>query len=286
MREMTSPTANDLNEAERARSNSSDDDSVAWIADTSKLSVPVRVIAGVIGTGMIVAGAVAVFTTSNTAGAAALIIAGTVASVLTMFADRIRSIEAAGFKLQLEAAATAKLQAAQQAERAGYTELAEALRDEAQLLMSAVRPSADRYEDLRRQQGAGRERTAKMERVVQQLRETARAGSADRRSVERLFESGTDGNRIAALAHMQANPALAQTKIVTEVLRNPRSNFELYHALLITEELAAKDGSSSEAGELRAIVDQLDQSGRLGRPDSDRRTVASRILAMSEPSAS
>jgi hypothetical protein len=254
--------------------------------ETSLVPVSARIFAAVVGIGLVVTGAIAVFVTANSAGAASLVAAGTVIGALAMFANRIQSVEGGGVKLQLEAAAvaaTAKLQAARQAEQAGHRELAETLRDEAQLLMSAVQPVAAQYENVRLRESSSWDRTAKLERVMQQVREMAPSDFADPGSVSRLFDSGTDGNRIAAIALMQANPALASTRITLAAIRNPRSNFEQYHALRVAEAVVARDPEGPDACELLAAVAQALHNRQLGSADSDRNALARRILAMAPP---
>jgi hypothetical protein len=247
--------------------------------------VPVRVIAAVVGAALVVTGAVAVFVTSNSAGAAALVTAGTVIGALAMFANRIQSVEGAGvkFEFQAVAAATARLRAARQAEQAGNSELAETLRDEAQLLMSAVGPAAAQYETVRRDEIRSWDRTSKLERVMRQIREMAKSDFGDPGSVERLFDSDTDGNRIAAIALMQANLSLASAAVTVRAIERPRSNFEQYHALRVAEAIVARDPRAEEAHQLSAVVDRTLQSGLLGPKGSDRRALAARILAMTPP---
>lgn len=236
--------------------------------------VPARIFAAFIGTCLVIAGAVAVFVTTNSAGAASLVVAGIVIGAMGMFANRIESFEGGGFKIQLAANMLAK---ADEAERAGDAERAGILREEAQQLMSAVGPISADYDDLRRRKGSSRARTATMESLVRLTRDMAK-GHVTPDSVEQLFHSGSDGDRITALGLMQGNTDLANTEVVIDAISRSRSAFEQYHALLVAEALVAQDPTSPDASKLRATVEQAVRSGRFG-PGSDRSVVANRILA-------
>lgn len=102
----------------------------------------------------------------------------------------------------------------------------------------------------------------------------------DPQSVEHLFNLGTEGNRITAIALMQTDPALASARVASDALENPRSAFEQYHALRLVEAIAARQPESADAGQLRVIVDRLLRSGRFGAQNSDRCNLAARILSM------
>ncbi len=60
-----------------------------------------RFTAATVGTSLTAAGTVAVFVTSNSTGAASLVVAGVVVGALGMFANRIQSLEAGEFKVVL-----------------------------------------------------------------------------------------------------------------------------------------------------------------------------------------
>lgn len=241
------------------------------------MPIPARVVAAVAGAGLVAAGAVAVFVTANSVGAAALVVAGAAVGLLAMFADRIQSFEGGGVKVQLQAAAAATFQAADQAEEAGDLDLAAALRDKAHQLISAVKPISAEYEDVRSRETVGSSRTAKMEQVVRQAREMASAHFVDAKAVERLFESGSDGNRISAIVIMQANPDVASARIIAGCLKGPRSNFELYHALRAAETLVQGEPHSVASREVREAVQHVIQTGRMSEK-SDGMWLARRIV--------
>ena len=49
------------------------------------------------------------------------------------------------------------------------------------------------------------------------------------------FQTGTDGDRLAAIQQLQGNPNPACFQFILEAIRNPRSPFEQYRALLVAQ---------------------------------------------------
>jgi hypothetical protein len=196
-----------------------------------------------------------------------------------MFANRIQSFEGGGLKVQLGAAAASKLKAARRAELAGQPDLATKLRDEAQLLISAAQPVASQYEDLRLQETPSWERTAKLERLVENAREMA-SSFAEPRAVEQLFDSGKEGNRIIAIAMMQANPALWSVRVAAEAIEKPKSAFEQYHALRAAQTLVAEHPDSASSIQLRDVIYRGLKGGQFGAQKSARCNLAVHILSM------
>ena len=109
-------------------------------AATSPVPGGLQILAAIIAVALIVTGAAAVFTTNNSTGSGSLVAAGAAIGALAMFANRIQSVDAAGIKLQLTQAAVSSLQAAQQADRQGHSDIAATLRDHADRLLSAAAP--------------------------------------------------------------------------------------------------------------------------------------------------
>lgn len=241
-----------------------------------------RVLAGVLGIAALGAGAVAVFVSTNTVGTGALIAAGLVLTAFGVFGDRIATIEGGGLKLGLEAAAESRYVAAEAAERAGHLEEAASLRTEADRLLSAAGSVASRYEDVRARVPSSWERTSSLEAILQQARDMAglAAGPA---AVKTLYESGSDGNRVAAIAMMQSRPGLATVSALADAIASPRSAFEQYHALRAAETAVAAALPPDDVQELQAVVHKALTTGTLGARDSDRCRLAERILQMGPP---
>ncbi|MFE6871696.1 hypothetical protein ACFVFS_34775 [Kitasatospora sp. NPDC057692] len=122
------------------------------------------------------------------------------------------------------------------------------------------------------------DRAAGAERVVAEVRSTARRSALTSAQVRELFADGSEGRRIQALALMQGDPALADLPSVLEAIEHPRSGFEQYHALLAARGLMSRL-PAEEARRLRDAV-----AGRLMAPDgipygSDRSWLAEKILS-------
>jgi len=88
-----------------------------------------------------------------------------------------------------------------------------------------------------RQRPSGRERTQRLQRLVDSAKELARRGRYTAAKVQALWSSGHDGRRIVALAVMQAKPEFAAPALVADALRASRSAFEQYQALLLARSL-------------------------------------------------
>lgn len=238
--------------------------------------------AGLAGVLLAAAGAVAVFVTSNGAGSAALIAAGTVLIAVALFANRVESLEGGGFKLQLNAVAD-KLEEARRAEAAGDVEGAEKLRQEAEVLVAAMQPMAARYEELRRGRPSSWERTNQMSQLIEQARGMAALGFASADAVRELFRSGGDGSRIMALGLMQGNLDAADLQCALEVVRLPRSAFEQWQALALTRELVRRGVQPEDRAAIREAIGVAQANGSLAdATDTSRQRIASEISGLLE----
>jgi hypothetical protein len=111
---------------------------------TNEVPGSVQWIAGIVGVALAVTGAVAVFVTNNSTGAASLIAAGGVVGVLAMLANRIQSVQLGQLKLVLTATELTKQ--AHEEHRAGHPDLALNLQHQADLLLlSAAQPIVSKY---------------------------------------------------------------------------------------------------------------------------------------------
>jgi hypothetical protein len=202
--------------------------------------------------------------------------------VQRFYGDRLVAFEGAGVKVQLQKAAASKLEAADEAEANGDSGTAERLRAEAQRLLAAASSTSYRYDQIRAEQASGWERTGQLETVVQQARERAYLASGPE-VVATLFQTGKPGDRISALAMMQARPELVTVSLLTEGIENSLSAFEQYHTLVAAQRYAASDPDPQSAGILAQVVRSALQGGKFGAMDSDRCGVAERTLEILGP---
>ncbi|SKB07536.1 hypothetical protein [Aeromicrobium choanae] len=234
----------------------------------------------VFGVLVLVAGGVAVFLTDNELGSTALVAAGVAICALSVFGNRLEAIEAAGIRFELERRARSVRQQAARARAAGDAEQAQQLERRAEGLLAAASLVGSRYERLRETEPAGWDRTSRMEGILRDARalDTDALSAAD---VARIFADGSDGDRIAALALIEADPRLASADVLADAIGDSRSTFEQYHALVATER-ALEHLSSTNRVRLGAAVETL-LAGPVGERTSDRRTVARRILEELRP---
>lgn len=234
-----------------------------------------RITGVAVGALTLTAGGVAVFVTDNELGSTALVTAGVVIAGLAVFGNRIEAVEAAGVRLELERQARRVRKQAQLARVAGEVDRAEELEDRARSLLAAATAVGSRYERIREKEPSGWDRTARMEGALRTVRalDTEGLSGAD---VARIFATGTDGNRIVALALLESSPHLATADVLVEGIRDSRSTFEQYHALTATE-LALDHLSPQDRARVREAVEQV-LAGPLGERSSDRRTVARRLV--------
>lgn len=201
-------------------------------------SRPVELAVLVVGVGLVAAGAVAVFTTRNDAGTAALLAVGTVFVALAIVGDRIQTIkyreleimlverhaELAGRRVELAFRAATAL------ESAGKTEEATRVREEALEELQELRSIGMNYVATRSTMPSGWERTMKMERDFDKARQQARMKPPSHEQLERLLR-GDDGERITALAAMKERPDVRDFDRLLGVIQDWRSPFEHYHAM-------------------------------------------------------
>jgi len=235
------------------------------------------VIPMILGYLVLLTGGTAVFLSSNSTGTAALIIAGVVLVALGLWGDRVRSFGGAGWKFDLENAAARDLQAAEQADNEGDTEEADRLRDRARVLLGATREMAAEYERIRAEMPSSWERTALMENVIQRARRLDAGASPI--EVQQLFESGSEGNRMVALALIQADGKLATYDTLLKAVRDSKSAFEHFNALRASESgLLVGELTHEQRLTLRAAIDEKMRNGEFGAVNSDRNQMAKRVV--------
>lgn len=239
------------------------------------LSRSARITGIVVGAVTLAAGGVAVFRTDNALGSTALVAAGVVIAALAVFGNHLRAVEVAGIRLQLTEEALRAQEQAAQARAVGDLDRAEALEHQAERLLAAATSAASRYERLRTTEPPGWDRTSRMEGALRQAR-ALDAETLEPRHVADLFATGSDGNRVVALALVQERPRLATVDILVEAIEHSRSPFEQYQALVAAEQ-AAPELSAPDRERLRTALESV-VTGPLGERSSDRRTVARRLL--------
>lgn len=222
-----------------------------------------RIVMGVFGTVSFALGAVAVFTTDNALGAAALTIVGG-AAVLLLWSrwhrDHTRT------SVQLRAEAGDRFWEAEQSEERGRLEEAHRLRAEAKAMMTAAAPTKPGAVQRAR-------RARSLEGTIRTMRKVAAKESMDRTKVVSWLYSDNDRQRVSALAVMEVRADLRDTEAVFAAVENPRNSVEQRQALMVLaagrDELDDLDAAARDR--LRAVFDSV--GPRLELDVEQRRTV-------------
>jgi hypothetical protein len=166
---------------------------------------------------------------------------------------------------------------AEQAEAAGDTEVARRLREQALTTINRAYPAAVRYEELRRTMPVGPERTAQLERIIQQGRSQARDFTPEQ--VRELFKTGEDGLRVYALGVMQGGDHLADPESIVDAIERSRSAFEQYHALVAAKQLPPDLGEAERHQLVTAVRRQRGEGGRI-KPGSKRWALSEELFRL------
>lgn len=193
-----------------------------------------RLLLGVLGGAAFAGGVAAVFVTANGTGTGMLITFGGILLVLALLGDRIESFEFGGSKLKMRAAAAEKFALAEDSEDRGDTATAARLRAEAQVLLGAA---ASEYRTVRGSMPEGLERTRALERIMDNARTQAAKEEFQADDVIGWLRDGSDEERITALAIMQAKPSLRDFDAALAAIKDPRSAFEMYHAMKLAKQM-------------------------------------------------
>jgi hypothetical protein len=185
--------------------------------------------------------------------------------------------------------ADAMLELSRRADRAGDTKTAQAARETARSLTQQITtdeastavPSdvprlMARYEELRATQPSGPRRTAAMEDLVRQARQLAGSEKFTALDVKGMFDRGTEGGRLMALALMEGNVSIADLPSVLNGIRTSASPFEQFHALTVAN-LMVSSLTPAQRVELAAVLQDPD-TNRTWSADTSRSSLAQTIL--------
>jgi hypothetical protein len=245
--------------------------------DEASLPMLQRIVVSALGIACLVTGAVATFVTSNGAGSAALLAGGLGLVVLAFLGNRLDLLKFGSFEAHLRKANTL-LRQADELEVHGRTDEADALRAQADRLLLEVAPHARGFEQLRRMEPAGPERTRHQYDTVHKAEQYARDHRPTPDAVLTVFNKGEDGDRIYALGMMKADPSVAHFDAILDAIEHSRSAFEQYQALELAEQILPQlDGATLDLLEA-ALLDQTAPRGWIDET-TDRWSRAQRMLA-------
>ncbi|MHB8242033.1 MAG: hypothetical protein ACYDHN_08585 [Solirubrobacteraceae bacterium] len=240
--------------------------------ESTGLAPPVRVGACVLGLAIFGAGVVAVFTTENGTGAAALLAIGAASVAVGVLGDRVQSVSLGAATLTIRDIARQTFVLAKEAELRGDEEGAKRLHAAGEALQELARG----YRRIRGSMRAGSRRTVALEHLMTEARELAQGGDFEPADVSRWFAEGTPEARITALGLMQGSPRLRDLEAALDAIEAPKSPFEQYHGLRLAE-MAIPELTVGQRAQLGAVVEGALHGFRVRR-DSDRFGCGTRIL--------
>jgi KAP-like P-loop domain-containing protein len=136
-----------------------------------------------------------------------------------------------------------------------------------------------RYEQVRGAQPTSRERTRSLDDIAAEIRGIARDVDLSREELEEMLGSKRSGDRVAALAVIQATGDPALFDAVLEAVVDPATDFEGYHALRALETLLP----SLDPDQTSRAKQSIDGIRGALRSDSARAPLAERILETLSP---
>jgi hypothetical protein len=235
-------------------------------------------LAALLGMSVLAAGAVATFMSANGAGSAALVVGGVALLLSVMLGDRLESLKVGNVEFRLREAALQLTQQAVVLEAHGDLDAAERLRQEAGQLLLQASPAVRAYEELRRVRPHGAERLADLNRLIDGAKEYSRRNRPSAEAVSEMFSSGGDGERVYALALMEADPETSDVDCILDSISHSRSAFEQGQALRVALRILARLDSSDRGRLSDAIQQQLRSDGHIEH-STERRRLAEQILA-------
>ncbi|GAA5031676.1 hypothetical protein [Actinopolymorpha pittospori] len=237
---------------------------------------------GALGVASFGAGVAAVFMTDNGGGAVTLLLVGSVLLFLLLTDLDIRTMEWGGAKLTLSRKASELNARADEAASRGDLVQAKHLRERAQDLLEAMRPTASLYGTIRESISPGPERTRLLEQVAADARQEAATRTFEKEDVRQRLLGTAEGERITALAIMQERPELRDFDAVLATIDKSRSAFELYHALDLASMMLG-DLSPDQQKKLLEAIDR-GRSGGFILQGTDRWSLSDTIRTRLAPS--
>lgn len=236
-----------------------------------------QIVSVALGLSLLALGTVSTFLTSNGAGSAALIAGGTVLLMVTLLDERITWLKVGNLEFQLRETARQLNHQATNLEAQGNYEAAEQLREEAGRLLLQASPAARAYEEIRRTRPPLAQRIAEMSKLVDDAYAYSQEHHPSAEAVHAIFTNGDDGERVYALALMQADPEVADFECVINAISESHSAFEQNHGLRTALAMLRHLNSAEKKQLVPIIRQQLVPDGHIARSTS-RRQLAEKLL--------
>jgi nucleoside phosphorylase len=139
---------------------------------------------------------------------------------------------------------------------------------------------AAQYEQIRRQQRAGRERTAILDALIDDVVRHAQRHAIAPGEILALYATGRDGARVVALGSSVGAPHTALVTTIGDAIGTPRSRFELWWALQAARVAIEKLGALRAEHCVATTLDQLTGPSHMlnQRPDSASTRLAEAVV--------
>jgi hypothetical protein len=161
-------------------------------------------------------------------------------------------------------------------------QIAQSLAPDAEEARKQVVQLAQEYEVTRSRLQKGDYRTRKMNNLVTQVRALSEKAAYSTHEIQTLYRSGSDGQRVAALALLRGHPDAACFELVLDAIGHSRSAFEQYTALRLASELL-DILDEADRQKLVSVIEEQTRPGsghylRETSPDRSRWRIAQQIL--------
>jgi len=135
------------------------------------------------------------------------------------------------------------------------------------------------YERIRTFSSSGKDRTVKMGAIISQMRSLYYNLNYKPENIIKLFKTGSEGNRIAALALAKVKADASYFDMLIEAVRSSKSAFEQYQSLSAIEQVFPQLSEDQKAVLKTAITEQMgEEPGKYISPGTDREAISERLL--------
>jgi len=131
--------------------------------------------------------------------------------------------------------------------------------------LQQARQVARSYEDALREIAPGRDRLLKFVELWQDARSRAKEWRIGPEELRRMFDEGSDSERIVALALMMERPELRDLELVLQAIGDSHSGFEQYRALMVAQQLIPSL-TNPQARRLREAIEEQEGAGGIIQP--------------------
>jgi hypothetical protein len=203
-----------------------------------------RAIGGLVGVGVLAAGAITLFTWDSSAGSLFLVAVGFVLLLLAIVGTRaqLESFEILGTKISVRDVIQSRLDMGGLRTAAfGVDPSPPEAQVQAQTLQELF-TAYGLYQHIRATQPASDRRTRLLDELAARMRGIGQGVAFDPADVSRWFHDGDDALRIVALNIMLARDDSRDLLAVLKAIEKPRSLFEQYYGLRLASTMAPKLG--------------------------------------------